>query len=64
MSQELRKVFETFLKDFKESYNNKILLVLDDLRFHASRLCYKKTSHYRGYKEALKDVEKVVKKFK
>lgn len=66
MSQELRKIFETFLKDFKKTYNDKILLVVSDLRYNMF-MVYKKhkdSMFMKGYIEALKDVEKVVKRFK
>lgn len=64
MSKELRKVFETFLKEFKGVYNRKILLIISDLKYHASGLYHANTPHYKGYKKALKDMEQIIKRMK
>ncbi len=66
MSQELRKVFETFLKDFKKTYNDKILSILSDLSYsiNVSTSFKRHTLFCNGYIKALKDVERIVKRFK
>ncbi len=62
MSRELRNVFESFLKEFKETYNRKILQIIDDLHSAVSKLYKKKDLFWQGYEKALKDMETAFKR--
>jgi len=60
MTQTLRQIFEKFLKEFKESYNRKILEIINDLHIAISKLYNKSDLYWQGYEKALKDMKKAI----
>lgn len=60
MSQELRKIFESFLKKFKKAYNVRTLRIISDLHSAISKLYKKDDLFWQGYEKALKDMKKAI----
>jgi hypothetical protein len=60
MTQELRKVFEKFLSDFKATYDQRFYRIIKDLKAVKGQLYKPSDLFWQGYVEALDDMKKAL----